>query len=185
VRAAYNCADGAALTPSGRGGRVARERGARRREDPRIRRDPRLPLRGQPPRAPTRRLVETLPSICRDFEILIVEDGGGDGSWEVIRELGAPGTPGSAGSGSGAIFGQHNALLCGHPARPHQVIVTLDDDLQNPPEEIPRLLARLAEGYDVVYGTPREMRHGLWRNLASRITKLALRNMMGPRSRAA
>jgi undecaprenyl-phosphate 4-deoxy-4-formamido-L-arabinose transferase len=55
----------------------------------------------------------------------------------------------------------------------------MDDDLQNPPEEIPKLLAKLSEGWDVVYGTPEEVQqHGLWRNLASSITKLALQGVM-------
>ena len=51
--------------------------------------------------------------------------------------------------------------------------------LQNPPEEIPRLLKKLTEGYDVVYGTPAKEQHGLWRDLASRVTKLALQSAMG------
>ena len=60
--------------------------------------------------------------------------------------------------------------------------MTIDDDLQNPPEEIPRLLARLDEGFDVVYGTPERERHGLLRNLASQITKLVLQGAMGART---
>jgi undecaprenyl-phosphate 4-deoxy-4-formamido-L-arabinose transferase len=55
----------------------------------------------------------------------------------------------------------------------------MDDDLQHSPAEIPHLLKRLDEGYDVVYGSPRHERHGLWRDLASQITKLALRSTMG------
>jgi undecaprenyl-phosphate 4-deoxy-4-formamido-L-arabinose transferase len=76
-------------------------------------------------------------------------------------------------------YGQHNALLCGIRAAEHEVVVTMDDDLQNPPEEIPRLLDKLAEGYDVVYGTPEKEQHGLWRDMASVITKLALQSAMG------
>jgi glycosyltransferase involved in cell wall biosynthesis len=76
-------------------------------------------------------------------------------------------------------YGQHNALLCGIRMASNEVIVTMDDDLQNPPEEIPRLLAKLSEGYDVVYGTPEKQQHGLWRDLASVITKMALRSAMG------
>ncbi len=55
----------------------------------------------------------------------------------------------------------------------------MDDDLQHPPEELPKLLKKLAEGYDVVYGTPQQEQHGFLRDLASRITKLALQNAMG------
>src|SRR5215212_5780797 len=61
----------------------------------------------------------------------------------------------------------------------YDVVVTLDDDLQNPPEEIPRLLNMLNEGYDVVYGTPESEQHGLLRDVASQITKLALQSAMG------
>lgn len=76
-------------------------------------------------------------------------------------------------------YGQHNALLCGIRAAKYDVIVTMDDDLQNPPEEIPKLLKKLDEGYDVVYGFPEKEQHGLWRDLASQITKIALKSTMG------
>ena len=76
-------------------------------------------------------------------------------------------------------YGQHNALLCGIRAAKYEVIVTMDDDLQHPPEEIPRLLARLEEGFDVVYGAPKAEQHGLLRALASRITRLALSTAIG------
>jgi undecaprenyl-phosphate 4-deoxy-4-formamido-L-arabinose transferase len=76
-------------------------------------------------------------------------------------------------------YGQHNALLCGIRAAQYDVIVTMDDDLQHPPEEIPKLLAKLAEGYDVVYGTPEHQQHGFGRDVASWMTKLALQSVMG------
>jgi glycosyltransferase involved in cell wall biosynthesis len=66
--------------------------------------------------------------------------------------------------------GQHNALQCGIRAARYGLIVTLDDDLQNPPEEIPQLLEALDERLDVVYGAPPHGVHGLWRNLASQMT---------------
>jgi glycosyltransferase involved in cell wall biosynthesis len=67
-------------------------------------------------------------------------------------------------------YGQHNALLCGIREARHDIIVTMDDDLQHPPEEIPKLLGRLSQGCDVVYGVPQMEQHGLWRNLASQVT---------------
>jgi undecaprenyl-phosphate 4-deoxy-4-formamido-L-arabinose transferase len=76
-------------------------------------------------------------------------------------------------------YGQHNTLLCGIRQARYEVIVTMDDDLQHPPEEIPNLLAKLAEGYDVVYGTPQQEQHGFWRDVASQVTKLALQSTMG------
>jgi glycosyltransferase involved in cell wall biosynthesis len=76
-------------------------------------------------------------------------------------------------------YGQHNALLCGIRAANHDTIIIMDDDLQHPPEEIPRLVAKLTEGYDVVYATPEEGQHGFWRNTAARLTKLALQTALG------
>ena len=76
-------------------------------------------------------------------------------------------------------YGQHNALLCGIRAAKYDLVVTMDDDLQHPPEEIPRLLARLEEGFDVVYGAPEAERNGPMRAIASRITRLALRTTVG------
>jgi len=55
----------------------------------------------------------------------------------------------------------------------------MDDDLQHPPDEIPKLLGPLASGYDVVYGTPMQEQHGFGRDFASWITKIALQNVMG------
>ncbi len=76
-------------------------------------------------------------------------------------------------------YGQHNALLAGIRAARREVIVTLDDDLQNPPEEIPKLLSKLDEGFDVVYGWSPGPQHGLLRNLATKLTKFALRGAIG------
>jgi undecaprenyl-phosphate 4-deoxy-4-formamido-L-arabinose transferase len=76
-------------------------------------------------------------------------------------------------------YGQHNALLCGIRAARGDFIVTMDDDLEHQPEEIPRLFARLQEGFDVIYATPEHEQHGLWRAIASRITRLALRSAAG------
>jgi undecaprenyl-phosphate 4-deoxy-4-formamido-L-arabinose transferase len=54
----------------------------------------------------------------------------------------------------------------------------MDDDLQNPPEEIPKILEKLNEGYDVVYGTPERGQHGFWRDIAAWVTKIALKSAM-------
>lgn len=125
-----------------------------------------------------RRLVDILEPVDPAFEMILVEDCGGDKSWNVIQEL-AEADPRVRGMQLGRNYGQHNALLCGIRAARGRTIVTLDDDLQNPPEEIPSLLAKLAEGYDVVYGAPEDETHGFLRNQASRITKLALQGAMG------
>lgn len=128
-----------------------------------------------------RRLVGALEQIGRPFEIILVEDCGGDDSWSVIEQLAAA-DPRVLGLRLARNYGQHNALLCGIRAARGELVVTLDDDLQNPPEEIHRLLARLDEGYDVVYGSPQAETHGFLRDQASRITKLALQGAMGVES---
>jgi glycosyltransferase involved in cell wall biosynthesis len=124
------------------------------------------------------RLRPVLASTHRPFELILVNDGSADRSWDVIEDL-AANEDWIRGINLMRNYGQHNALLCGIRAARHDIVVTMDDDLQNPPEEIPRLLAKLNEGYDVVYGSPREQAHGFLRNLASAITKMALRRAMG------
>jgi undecaprenyl-phosphate 4-deoxy-4-formamido-L-arabinose transferase len=125
-----------------------------------------------------RRLEEVLPRISTQYEIILVNDGSRDRSWETISELSSR-SPMVRGLNLMRNYGQHNALLCGIRAAKYEVIVTMDDDLQHPPEEIPRLLARLEEGFDVVYGAPKAEQNGLLRAIASHITRLALRTTVG------
>lgn len=124
-----------------------------------------------------RRLTQVLPDLADQHEIILVEDCGGDGSWLVIRDL-ARRDARIRGIRMSRNYGQHNALLCGIRTARHDVIVTIDDDLQNPPEEIGKLLDRLGDDVDVVYGTPENEQHGFLRDQASRITKLALQSAM-------
>ena len=131
------------------------------------------------------RLIERLEPVLAargaPFEAVLVDDGSPSDAWSVIQDLSAA-KPWVRGIRLMRNYGQHNALLCGIRHARHELVVTLDDDLQHPPEEIPTLLAALDEGCDVVYGTPLQEQHGLWRDLASRITKLALRGAMGART---
>ncbi len=124
------------------------------------------------------RLVSVLTNLTPDFEIFFVEDAGGDGSWEVIEQI-ASEDDRVRGIRMSRNYGQHNALLCGIRKAVYDLVVTLDDDLQNPPEEIPRLLQQLGTDFDVVYGKPARERHGFLRDQASRITKIALQSAMG------
>jgi glycosyltransferase involved in cell wall biosynthesis len=124
------------------------------------------------------RLVEVLQQLGVPFEIILVEDCGGDGSWDAIKQL-ATGDARVRGIKLSRNYGQHNALLCGIRAARHEVIVTMDDDLQHPPDQIALLLAELAKGYDVVYGVAQVEQHGLLRDLASKLTKLALQSAVG------
>jgi undecaprenyl-phosphate 4-deoxy-4-formamido-L-arabinose transferase len=125
-----------------------------------------------------RRLNEVLPVIAAKREIILVNDCSPDGSWDAIVQLAAT-YPEIRSINLMRNYGQHNALLCGIRAASYDVIVTMDDDLQHPPEEIPKLLGELARGADVVYGVPEREEHGLLRDLASITTKIALQNVMG------
>jgi glycosyltransferase involved in cell wall biosynthesis len=117
------------------------------------------------------------------FEVILVDDGSGDGSDGEIRRL-ADADPRVRGVFLMRNFGQHNALLAGIREARFPVTVTLDDDLQNPPEEIPRLVAKLGEGHDVVYGVPERVRQDLWRVAASKLIRFALRGAIGKRRAA-
>jgi glycosyltransferase involved in cell wall biosynthesis len=123
-------------------------------------------------------LKPVLAKLADQYEIIFVEDCGGDDSWQVITELAAQ-DPEIRGMKLSRNYGQHNALLCGIRAARGDVIVTMDDDLQHPPEELPKLFEKLDLGFDVVYGVPEKEPHGLLRGLSSRITKWVLQNAMG------
>jgi undecaprenyl-phosphate 4-deoxy-4-formamido-L-arabinose transferase len=76
-------------------------------------------------------------------------------------------------------YGQHNATLCGVREANYEVVVTMDQDLQHPPKEIPLLLAKLEEGYNVVYGAPRKLPQGFLRNLMTATIKWMLAKVIG------
>jgi len=122
-------------------------------------------------------LEEVLSQCTDNFEIILVNDGSKDNSWQIIEKL-VEGRKTVRGFNLMRNYGQHNALLAGIRLARCPIIVTVDDDLQHPPQEIPKLLEKLDEGFDVVYGAPETAQHGLWRNLASQITKMALSSVI-------
>jgi glycosyltransferase involved in cell wall biosynthesis len=124
------------------------------------------------------RLITVLEKAADEFEVIFVEDHGRDNSWPVIQSL-AKADKRIEGIRLSRNFGQHNALLCGIRQARYDITITIDDDLQNPPEEIPLLLAKMDEGFDVVYGAPHAEKHGILRDLASQITKIVLQGAMG------
>lgn len=124
------------------------------------------------------RLNQALPAIASVFEVILVNDGSSDESWGIICRL-AKQYSWLRGINLMRNYGQHNATLCGVRAARYEITVTMDDDLQHPPEEIVLLLNRLAEGYDVVYGVPNKRPHSWWRNLFSVLTKRVLAQVMG------
>lgn len=96
-----------------------------------------------------RRLVAALEPVTRDFEIIMVEDCGGDRSWEIVKRLAAA-DPRVRGLQFSRNFGQHYGITAGLDVAEGDWVVVMDCDLQDRPEEIPALYARAREGYDVV-----------------------------------
>ncbi len=102
------------------------------------------------------------------YELVFVDDGSPNATWEILQSLRASDPEVITIIRLMRNFGQHNALMCGFRHTRGDVIVTIDDDLQNPPEEIPRLVhALLNEGHDLVYGAPHQKQHAAGRNLGS------------------
>ena len=122
-----------------------------------------------------------LPSMSADYEVILVNDGSRDNSWEVVKAL-AEEDSRVIGINMMRNYGQHNALLCGIRKARFDLVVTLDDDLQHDPALIKNLIDKLNEGFEVVYGAPLEERHGIWRDLASVITKATLSTVMNAKS---
>jgi undecaprenyl-phosphate 4-deoxy-4-formamido-L-arabinose transferase len=115
------------------------------------------------------RLEPVMRECGRPWEVLFVDDGSADGSLDILREIAA--------GARGAVrvvelarnFGQHSAILAGFRQCRGEVVVTLDADLQNPPEEIPRLLEAIEAGNDVVGGWREERHDHAYRRFASRL----------------
>ncbi|MBA4385133.1 MAG: glycosyltransferase [Anaerolinea sp.] len=127
------------------------------------------------------KLCNILPTMASEFEVLLINDGSQDDSWLVVEELTKIDSH-ILGTNLMRNYGQHNALLCGIRQAKYELIVTLDDDLQHDPALIPVLLDKLNEGNEVVYGAPATEKHGIWRDLASVITKATLSTVMNAKS---
>lgn len=123
-------------------------------------------------------LADVLPTLTDTYEAILVEDDGGDDSWQVIERLSTT-YDWVRGYKLMRNYGQHGALLCGIREAQHDIIITMDDDLQHPTDKLKDLLHALDEGYDVVYGTPEKAQHSFFRNLASQVTKWVLQGAMG------
>jgi glycosyltransferase involved in cell wall biosynthesis len=128
------------------------------------------------------RVAATLDSTVGSgsWELILVNDGSADESWARIIELSRE-HPAVRGLDLTRNWGQHNALLAGVRSARHEVIVTLDDDLQNPPEEIPKLLDALGPEVDVVYGVPMASAHPTHRRIGGKALRAILRVITGRR----
>lgn len=123
-----------------------------------------------------RRVDEVLQDV--NYETIIVVDGSPDDTWNEVESL-INKHQNVVGVRLGRNAGQHNALLAGLRHARYATTVTLDDDLQNPPEEIAKLVTRLTDGVDVVYGIPNRVAQSLFRRLGSSFTRKVLTVMLG------
>lgn len=118
------------------------------------------------------RVNSTFQKINQSFEIIFVEDGSEDASWEEITKLRIEFPNTVRGIRFTKNFGQHNALLCGFRFAKGEWVITMDDDLQTPPEEILKLINKINETKaDLVYGKYDSKQHSLMRNTGSRLLK--------------
>ena len=117
-------------------------------------------------------LVERLLAVVRQVpvtaEFILVNDGSPDDTWSVVHQVQQAHPHEVLAINLMRNFGQHNALMCGFRHARGEYVVTMDDDLQNPPEEIPKLLQYIRQtGLDLVYGQYAGKQHASWRNLGS------------------
>ena len=106
----------------------------------------------------------------KSYEIILVDDASGDESWTTICSIAGQNSM-VMGIRLGRNSGQHGALLAGVRAAKFQTVVTIDDDLQNPPEEIHKLLDALVPGVDVVYGVSTEVKQNFYRRAGSKLVR--------------
>ncbi|MGH4051950.1 MAG: glycosyltransferase family 2 protein [Clostridium sp.] len=114
-------------------------------------------------------LSRELKKLCDIYEIIMVNDGSCDNSYEIMKKIHNIDCRVKVIQLEGN-FGQQNALMCGFHYSTGEYILTLDDDLQHPPEEIYKLKEKIDEGYDVVYGIPIKAQHSIYRKMGSKMT---------------
>lgn len=127
-------------------------------------------------------LIERCLAVCAglgvSFEIVLVDDGSHDASRRIIVDHNAR-HPEVIGVFLNRNYGQHAAVMAGFAQSRGEVVVTLDADLQNPPEEIPKLLEKIGEGHDVVGSIRANRRDSLFRKLMSRCVNGMVRRVTG------
>jgi glycosyltransferase involved in cell wall biosynthesis len=121
-----------------------------------------------------RRLASTMQSAELRYEVILVDDRGQVDAWNAIKSV-SHHHPHILGLRLGRNFGQHAATICGIARARGEWIVTMDDDLEHPPEAIPSLLEAGDEGHPLVYGVFKQRTHAAYRNLSSELMRRLLK----------
>lgn len=116
-------------------------------------------------------VLTQLQEVRESYEIIFVCDCSPDHSWQVIQTLSAK-YPQVRGILLRMNAGQHNALMAGFAKAQGEIIVTMDDDLQHSPADIPKLIHEISQGYDVVYARFKNRQHAFWKVAGSRLNNL-------------
>ena len=125
------------------------------------------------------RVTAACDQLSQDYEVILIDDGSHDGSTELISEAAAREGSKLVGVLLNRNYGQHAAIMAGFETAKGDLVITLDADLQNPPEEIPRLVEAAMQGYDVV-GTMRRNRQDSWfRKTASKLINKSVQKATG------
>lgn len=125
-----------------------------------------------------KRLKKVFLLIQYDFELIFIDDCGPDNCWDVICNI-SNSDERVKGFRMSRNYSQHNATLCGIRKATGEIIITMDDDLQHPPEVLPTLIESLNTGYDLIYGPPLRNQHSPIRNLITDLAKYFLEFPMG------
>jgi len=123
-------------------------------------------------------LERVLSSHFSEFEVVVVDDCSPDNTWQMLKEKKAS-RPFLKIARLLRNSGQHNALLCGFSIATGDVVITMDDDLQNPPDEIPKLVQGIESGYSLVIGAYDSKKHTMGRNLGGSLIDSLLRSIYG------
>ena len=128
------------------------------------------------------RLSKTLEALGRTYEIIYINDGSTDSTQEILEEFHSQNTHVRVVEFN-RNYGQHMALFAGMERSQGEIVITIDADLQNPPEEIPRLAAKIDEGYEIVGTYRRQRQDSIFRTLPSYIVNKITGRLVGVKLR--
>jgi len=124
------------------------------------------------------RLYKVMKEISKPFEIIFTDDGSRDRSLEMLTRL-SDCYPEVRVVEFNGNFGQHMAIMAAFEVSRGEIVITLDADLQNPPEEIPKLIAAIEQGHDVVGSIRQNRQDSFFRKTASQLVNITTRKMTG------